>query len=79
MNPAAVPASATASGDSGVSQAAKGKALARAKTTRRASDFHEWRKRVKTLWYVLRLLGDADAALKAQVEKTHRLEGLARR
>jgi CHAD domain-containing protein len=50
------------------------KALARVKRTNRSSDFHEWRKQVKTLWYELRLLGDADAALTAQVERLHRLE-----
>ena len=33
------------------------KALARARETQAAPDFHEWRKAVKSLWYALRLVG----------------------
>jgi CHAD domain-containing protein len=50
------------------------KALARARKRRRASDFHEWRKHVKTLWYELRLMEGASAAVDAHVATLHRLE-----
>ena len=50
------------------------KALARAQKRRRASDFHEWRKHVKTLWYELRLMEGASAAVDAHVATLHHLE-----
>ena len=43
------------------------KALARAKKTGHAADFHEWRKQVKTLWYELRLIEGANAPLDAHI------------
>jgi CHAD domain-containing protein len=38
-------------------------ALARAKETNVAADFHAWRKEMKALWYALRLVGGGTAAI----------------
>ena len=52
-------------------------ALARAREERRAEDVHELRKRVKDLWYQLRLLHDAwPGPLGATAEEAHRLADL---
>lgn len=52
-------------------------ALRRARSSGRAEDVHELRKRVKDLWYQLRLLHDAwPAALEAAAEEAHRLADL---
>jgi CHAD domain-containing protein len=50
------------------------KALARAKKTGCAADFHEWRKQVKTLWYELRLTEGASAPLDAHIATLERFE-----
>ena len=39
------------------------KALARARETQAAPEFHEWRKAVKSLWYTVRLVGGGSAAI----------------
>ena len=50
------------------------KAMMRAQTRGRASDFHAWRKRVKQLWYQLRLAERLVAGLNRQVEEFGALE-----
>jgi len=50
------------------------KAMARAKDTQRASDFHEWRKQVKALWYELRLVEESSAVIRRHVTALHRAE-----
>ena len=46
--------------------------IARKKQTE--SDFHQWRKDLKTLWYLLRLVEGAGRAVKRDVEVLHRAE-----
>ena len=60
----------------GIRQAYRGgrKAMARARSSRRAADFHEWRKQVKTLWYQLRLLEGCSAAVTRDVARLNRVE-----
>ena len=50
------------------------KAMMRAQTRGRASDFHEWRKRVKNLSYQLRLVERLVSGLSAQIEEFRELE-----
>ena len=49
-------------------------AMARATKRRRASDFHEWRKQVKALWYELRLVEGAGPRIRRDVAALHRAE-----
>jgi CHAD domain-containing protein len=49
-------------------------AMKRAGETRRPSDVHRWRKRVKTLWYHLRLCESLAMQLGKPVQKVKRLE-----
>ena len=60
----------------GIRRAYRGgrKAMARARESRRAADFHEWRKQVKTLWYQLRLLEGCSAAVTRDVARLNRVE-----
>jgi CHAD domain-containing protein len=44
-----------------------GKALAKAKDSNAAADFHAWRKEIKALWYALRLVGGGSAALARDI------------
>ena len=44
-------------------------ALALARKTARADDFHEWRKELKALWYELRLLEASDARIRQDVRR----------
>src|SRR5262245_1535912 len=48
------------------------KALARARDSGRASDFHEWRKEMKALWYSLRLIEDCAVGIRRNVEQAPR-------
>jgi hypothetical protein len=50
------------------------KAMARAQKTQRATDFHEWRKQMKTLWYHLRLLEACGPVIQRDVAALHRAE-----
>jgi CHAD domain-containing protein len=50
------------------------KAMKRAQTRGRAPDFHDWRKRVKNLWYQLRLAERLVAGLSTQLEQFRELE-----
>ena len=43
------------------------KALARARETQAAPEFHEWRKAVKSLWYAVRLVGGGSAAITRDI------------
>jgi len=43
------------------------KALARARDTNAAADFHEWRKAVKALWYEVRLVGGGSPAIARDI------------
>ncbi len=43
------------------------KAMIRARRRRRPSDFHDWRKRVKELWYQLRLVEGSDPGIRRDV------------
>jgi len=43
------------------------KAMARALESHRATDFHEWRKQVKALWYELRLIEDAGPTIRSAI------------
>ena len=43
------------------------RARARARDTDAASDFHEWRKTLKTLWYELRLVGGGTSAIARDI------------
>jgi CHAD domain-containing protein len=43
------------------------KALARAKDSNAAADFHEWRKTLKVLWYELRLVGSGTPAIAGDI------------
>lgn len=49
-------------------------ALARAQQTQRAGDFHEWRKRVKALWYGLRLIEDCSPEISRDVTTLQRAQ-----
>ena len=48
--------------------------MMRAQTRGRPSDFHAWRKSVKSLWYQLRLVERLVAGLATQVEEFKELE-----
>jgi CHAD domain len=50
------------------------KAMARAQTRWRVSDFHRWRKRVKSLWYQLRLAERVVTGLSAEIGEFNRLD-----
>jgi CHAD domain-containing protein len=50
------------------------KAMKRAQVRGRAPDFHDWRKRVKNLWYQLRLAERMVAGLTTQIEEFRELE-----
>jgi CHAD domain-containing protein len=50
------------------------RALARAKETHAAADFHEWRKATKALWYQLRLAGGGTAAIARDTRALHSAE-----
>src|SRR5262249_51149315 len=50
------------------------KAMARARKTQSAADFHEWRKQMKALWYELRLVEGSGRAIRRDVEALHRAE-----
>jgi CHAD domain-containing protein len=50
------------------------KAMKRAQTRGRPSDFHDWRKRVKDLWYQLRLAERLVAGLTTRIEEFKELE-----
>jgi CHAD domain-containing protein len=50
------------------------KAMIRARTRRRADDFHGWRKRVKTLWYQLRLAEPLMPGAGATIKRLKQLE-----
>jgi CHAD domain-containing protein len=58
----------------GGSYRASRKAMTRAAREGRAPDFHEWRKRVKVLWYQLRLAERFVPGLGVQVKEFGRLE-----
>jgi CHAD domain-containing protein len=50
------------------------KALARARETQAATDFHEWRKAVKALWYAVRLVGGGSTAIARDTRALDRAE-----
>jgi hypothetical protein len=50
------------------------KAMRRAQTRGRAPDFHDWRKRVKNLWYQLRLAERLVSGLSTQLAEFRELE-----
>jgi hypothetical protein len=50
------------------------KAMKRAQTRGRAPDFHDWRKRVKNLWYQLRLVERLVSGLSRRIEEFKELE-----
>jgi len=50
------------------------KAMRRALETRRATDFHEWRKQIKALWYALRLVQNGSAALQRELDALQRAQ-----
>src|SRR5262249_42623314 len=50
------------------------RALARARKSGRAADFHEWRKALKALWYHLRLVEASAPAIRRDVQVLHRAE-----
>jgi CHAD domain-containing protein len=50
------------------------RALTRARKTGRASDFHEWRKELKALWYQLRLLEASDARIRQDIRRLDRAQ-----
>ena len=53
------------------------KAFARAKASRSPEDLHDWRKRVKDLWYQQRLLAPTGGlAVRGQAKEAHRLADL---
>jgi CHAD domain-containing protein len=49
-------------------------AMHRAQKTTRGSDLHRWRKRVKTLWYQLRLIESRAPGLRATIQDLEQLE-----
>jgi hypothetical protein len=50
------------------------KALARARKSNRAADFHEWRKETKALWYALRLVGGGSRPIASATRALHSAE-----
>jgi CHAD domain-containing protein len=50
------------------------KAMARARKSQRAADFHEWRKQIKALWYELRLVEASSPRVRRDVKALHRAE-----
>jgi CHAD domain-containing protein len=48
--------------------------LIRAKKRQRATDFHEWRKYIKALWYQLRLVEESSPAVRKDVRVLHDAE-----
>lgn len=42
--------------------------------SQRATDFHEWRKQIKALWYALRLIEPADRKIRRDISALHRAE-----
>jgi CHAD domain-containing protein len=52
------------------------RAMVRALESRRAADFHEWRKQMKALWYELRLIEDAGPAIQKDVKRLDEAETL---
>jgi hypothetical protein len=52
------------------------KAMLKVGKTRRASDLHRWRKRVKTIWYQLRLLEGQAPVLRTMLQRLECLETL---
>jgi len=50
------------------------KALAQAKDSGGAADFHEWRKEMKALWYSLRLVEGCATGIRKDVEQLHHAE-----
>ena len=50
------------------------KAMARARKSQRAADFHEWRKEIKALWYELRLVEGFGPRIRRDVKALHRAE-----
>ena len=49
-------------------------AMARARKSQRAADFHEWRKQIKVLWYELRLVEGSGPRIRRDVAALHRAE-----
>jgi CHAD domain-containing protein len=56
-------------------QARGRKAMERARKSQRATDFHEWRKQVKALWYQLRLVKSSGPGIRQDVKTLDRVEG----
>lgn len=52
------------------------KAMARARKRQQASDFHAWRKEIKSLWYALRLVEASDAGVRRDARALHEAETL---
>jgi len=50
------------------------KAMGQALDTQQATDFHEWRKAMKTLWYLLRLVDSQSRAVRSHADALHRAE-----
>ena len=50
--------------------------MTRARKRQRASDFHAWRKEIKSLWYALRLVEDSDAGVRRDDRALHEAETL---
>jgi CHAD domain-containing protein len=50
------------------------KAMVRARKSKDAADFHEWRKQMKALWYELRLIERAGRPIRQNVAVLHRAE-----
>ncbi len=50
------------------------RALNRAEQSQDAADFHEWRKKMKALWYQLRLLEGGGGVIKQHIAALHRAE-----
>jgi len=49
-------------------------AMTRAQETTRGLDLHRWRKRVKALWYQMRLLESLAPGLRAEIQRLSQLE-----
>jgi CHAD domain-containing protein len=49
-------------------------AMAHARKSQRAADFHEWRKQIKALWYELRLVEGSGPRIRRDVTALHRAE-----
>jgi len=52
------------------------KAMTRARKRQQASDFHTWRKEIKSLWYALRLVEASDAGVRRDARALHDAETL---